>query len=208
MNPRLLAGRVALVSAALIIGGCGDGPSNPAEPSAHATAAAVSPSAPQPTNASAAADRMLFQVRLASEGDSRAVGIMHFEVVDGSFTARVHAAGVEPLQHIPQHIHLNPTCNPGGGILINLDDNLTIAGEGPGVGPAYPLANAGGVVNYEASRPLADLLNAFNTVQGANLATVEDLLAWLDLENRNAHMHVAFGPPFPAVNCGEIERIN
>jgi hypothetical protein len=37
---------------------------------------------------------------------------------------------------------------------------------------------------------------------------VADLLAFLDLEDRNAHMHVAFGPPFPAVNCGEIERIN
>jgi hypothetical protein len=35
-----------------------------------------------------------------------------------------------------------------------------------------------------------------------------ELLVWLDLERRNAHMHVAFGPPFPAVNCGEIERIN
>lgn len=205
MNPRSLARHVALVSTALIMGGCGEGPRNPAEPTARVPAAAVSPAA-QPANA--AANRMLFQVRLGSEGDSRAVGIMHFEVVDGSFTARVHAAGVEPLQHIPQHIHLNPTCNPGGGILINLDENLTIAGEGPGVGPAYPLANAGGVVNYEASRPLADLLNAFNTIQGANLGTVEDLLAWLDLEDRNAHMHVAFGPPFPAVNCGEIDRIN
>jgi hypothetical protein len=205
MTRRLLAGRAALVSAAFIMGGCGDAPQNPAEPSAHAPAAAVSPAAPP---ANAAADRMLFQVRLGSEGDSRAVGIMHFEVVGGSFTARVHAAGLEPQQHIPQHIHLNPTCNPGGGILINLDQNLTIAGEAPGVGPAYPRANAGGVVNYQASRTLADLMNAFNTVQGTNLATVEELLAWLDLEDRNAHMHVAFGPPFPAVNCGEIERIN
>jgi hypothetical protein len=151
---------------------------------------------------------MLFQVRLQPENDSRAVGVMQFEVLAGSFTARVHAAGLEPLQHIPQHIHLNPTCNPGGGILINLDEGLTVAGEGPGVGPAYPRANTGGVVNYQASRALADLLNAVNTFHGANLATVEELLAWLDLENRNGHMHVAFGPPFPAVNCGEIERIN
>lgn len=208
MNPRSIAGRVALVTAAFIMGACGDAQRNPAEPSTHAPVAAASASAPQQTTAGAAADRMLFQVRLGSEGDSRAVGIMHFEVVGGSFTARVHAAGLEPLQHIPQHIHVNPTCNPGGGILINLDENLTIAGEGPGVGPAYPRANAGGVVKYQASRPLSDLLTAFNTVQGANLGTVEELLAWLDLENRNAHMHVAFGPPFPAVNCGEIERLN
>jgi len=64
------------------------------------------------------------------------------------------------------------------------------------------------VVNYRASRPLSELLIAVNTFSGAGLGTVEDLLAWLDLENRNGHMHVAFGPPFPAVNCGEIERIN
>ena len=33
---------------------------------------------------------------------------------------------------------------------------------------------------------------------------MDELLAWLDLERRNAHMHVAFGPPFPAVNCGQL----
>jgi hypothetical protein len=119
-----------------------------------------------------------------------------------------HAAGLEPLQHIPQHIHLNPTCDPGGGILINLDANLTVPGEAPGVGTAYPTANAGGVVKYHASRSLGDLLQAVNTFLGAGLTSVEAMLTWLDLENRNAHMHVAFGPPFPAVNCGEIEPLN
>jgi hypothetical protein len=49
---------------------------------------------------------------------------------------------------------------------------------------------------------------AANTHFGTSLETVDELIAWLDLENRNAHMHVAFGPPFPAVNCGAIERIN
>jgi hypothetical protein len=152
---------------------------------------------------------MLFQVRLKPQGDSRAVGVMLFEIVGGYFTARVHAAGVEPLQRIPQHIHLNPTCSPGGGILLNLDQTLTVAGEGPGVGTGYPLANAGGVVNYEASRPLTELITAVNAYfPAADVQTAEDLLAFLDLEDRNAHMHVAFGPPFPAVNCGEIERIN
>jgi hypothetical protein len=151
---------------------------------------------------------MLFQVRLGAEGDSHATGVMLFEIVGGTFTATVHAAGLEPLQRIPQHIHVNPTCSPGGGVLINLDENLTIAGEGPGVGAAYPLANEGGVINYRASRSLSDLLTAVNTYAGAGLTTTEQLIAWLNLENRNGHMHVAFGPPFPAVNCGEVERIN
>jgi hypothetical protein len=208
MNSQSLAGRLALVSTMFVLGGCGNAQQNPAEPSTLTLAPAVSPVPRQPASRAAAATRMLFQVRLRPENDSRAAGVMLFEVLGGSFTARVHAAGLEPLQHIPQHIHLNPTCNPGGGILINLDEDLTVAGEGPGVGPAYPRANAGGVVNYQASRTLADLLNAVNTFQGANLATEAELLAWLDLEDRNAHMHVAFGPPFPAVNCGEIEQIN
>lgn len=203
MYKRLFAVSVAGCAALTMIS-CSEGQQSPA----------IAPSVPGSTEAadlghSGAADRMLFQVRLAPEGDSRAVGVMLFEVVGGYFTARVHAAGVEPLQHIPQHIHLNPTCNPGGGILLNLDQNLTVAGEAPGVGAAYPLANAGGVVDYEARRPLADLITAVNTYfPTAGVQTVDDLLAFLDLEDRNAHMHVAFGPPFPAVNCGEIERIN
>jgi hypothetical protein len=176
-----------------------------APPTAPETGGAVA----KPGEPGDASDRMLFQVRLRSEGNSRAVGVMLFEIVGGYFTARVHAAGLEPLQRIPQHIHVNPTCNPGGGVLINLDENLTVPIEGAPVGAAFPLANADGVVNYEARRPLSDLLAAVQThVPGSNVQTIEDLLSWLDLENRNAHMHVAFGPPFPAVNCGEINRIN
>lgn len=153
-------------------------------------------------------ERMFFQVKLAPAGESRARGMLLLEVVNGELTARLHANGVEPGQHIPQHIHVNPGCNPGGGILINLDATLTVAGEAPGVGAAYPVASAAGIVNYQASRPLTEILAAVNLHSSAGLATVDDLIAWMDLENRNAHMHVAFGPPFPAVNCGEVERIN
>jgi hypothetical protein len=210
MNRQSISWQCALGSAALLIVGCSDPQSMvPLSPTAPLSARQTgSSSAVKPGEPGAASERMLFKIKLSPEGDSRAEGVMLFEIVGGYFTARVHAAGLEPLQRIPQHIHLNPTCNPGGGILINLDENLTVAGEGPGVGTAYPLANEGGVVNYQASRPLSELLTAVNTFFGAGLGTVEDLLAWLDLENRNGHMHVAFGPPFPAVNCGEIERIN
>ena len=208
MDKTTFAVGTALGCAVLTMIGCSDGqPTPPLAPAAPLISTAGS--AAQPGAPGAASDRMLFQVRLKPQGDSRAVGVMLFEIVGGYFTARVHAAGVEPLERIPQHIHLNPTCSPGGGILLNLDQTLTVAGEGPGVGIAYPLANAGGVVNYEARRPLTELITAVNThFPAADVQTVEDLLAFLDLEDRNAHMHVAFGPPFPAVNCGEIERIN
>jgi hypothetical protein len=209
MSRRLIALGFAVASASALILGCTEQQSpSPLTSSGPLAPAEVNAPAGKPGEPGAASERMLFQVRLGAEGDSRAVGVMLFEVVGGYFTARVHATGLEPLQRIPQHIHLNPTCNPGGGILINLDENLTVAGEGPGVGAAYPLANEAGVVNYQASRPLTELLSAVNTFSGAGLSTVADLLAWLDLEDRNGHMHVAFGPPFPAVNCGEVVRLN
>ena len=199
---------ITLAWAAFTTVGCSeDRQSAPVAPNVPSTAAEGA-SVGRPDNPGAASDRMLFQVRLRPLGDSRATGVMLFEIVDGYFTARVHAAGLTPGEHIPQHIHLNPTCNPGGNILINLDERLTVAGEGPGVGETYPIANAGGVITYEARRSLEDLLEAVNTHQNLSLQTVAELIAWLDLEDRNGHMHVAFGPPFPAVNCGEMERIN
>lgn len=205
MTIRLLILTASLTIVAAALTGCSeDAPTAPEM----AVQLAENASAGKSGEPGAASERMFFKAKLAPVGDSRAVGVALLEIVGGHLTARVHAAGVEPLQRIPQHIHVNPTCDPGGGILINLDENLTVAGEAPGIGAAYPLANQGGVVQYHASRPLSELVAAVNTHFDAGLETVEELLTWLDLENRNVHEHVAFGPPFPAVNCGEIERIN
>ncbi|HEU4830460.1 MAG TPA: hypothetical protein VFT04_14805 [Gemmatimonadales bacterium] len=161
-----------------------------------------------PGDPGAAADRSLFKVHLSPLGGSRATGEALIEVVDGFLRVRIHAAGVEPGEHIPQHIHLNPGCNPGGGILVNLDAGLTVPGEGANVGPSFPSANLAGVMNYEATRSLDALRSALNTFGGLALDDAAELLDYLDLENRNVHMHVAFGPPFPAVNCGGVERVN
>ena len=200
LNHSIRAG--ALLCAACLIAGCTEPGAEPVSPD-HVPAFTVKPGDPGD-----ASDRMLYQVRLGALPGHWSQGVVLIEIVGGYITATVHASGHAPSQVIPQHIHLNPTCNPGGGILLNLDATLTVAGEGPGVGPAYPTSNAGGVVNYYASRSLTDLLAAVNTFQGAGLTSVAALLTWLDLENRNAHMHVHNGPPFPAVNCGEVERIN
>lgn len=197
-----LAVTVGLASA--VVAGCSqDSPTGP-EPAA----APVSQSSAKPGDPGSASDRMFFKARLAPLGGSRAVGVVLLEVVGDHLTARVHATGLEPLQHIPQHIHVNPTCANGGGVLINLDENLAVAGEAPPTGAAFPVANRGGVVNYEASRPLSELMAAVNQYFGTSLTTTGELLAWMDLVNRNAHMHVPFGPPFPAVTCGEIDRVN
>lgn len=193
--------RTLALAGAALLGACADPGTNPVEPRDPAFAA-------KPGGPGAAAGRTLYQVRLEPENGTRSRGIILIEIVGGYITVTAHAAGLAPSSHIPQHIHVNPTCNPGGGILLNLDANLTIAGEGPGVGTAYPMSNRAGVVNYYASRSLTDLLAAVNAHRGLSLTSVADLLTWLDLENRNAHMHVAVGPPFPAVNCGEVTRLN
>ena len=192
---------VPLIAASLLLG-CADHADTPAEPANGLPAFTKNPGDPGD-----ASDRQFFQVRLGAEPGSRSNGVMLIEIVGGYITVTVHAAGLMPDMHIPQHIHLNPTCSPGGGILLNLDANLTVPGEGPGVGSAYPLSNQAGVINYYASRSLSDLLGAVNTFGGTNLSSVDELLSWLNLAERNGHMHVAVGPPFPAVNCGEVERL-
>ena len=155
-----------------------------------------------------ASDRMFYQARMEPLGESRARGVVLVDVTGGVLRVRVHAVGVEKGEIIPQHIHVNSGCAAGGGVLINLDRSLTVPPESPSTGPEFPRASAAGIVNYEASRPLGELRAAVNTAKGLTLATDEALLEWLDLENRNVHMHVAFGPPFPAVNCGALDRVN
>ena len=199
---------LALACAGSIVAGCTEPAPDPVAPSDQPPALAVKPGAPGD-----ARDRQLYQVRLGTLGENRSHGIMSIEVVGGHLAVTVHAAGLAPDANIPQHIHVNPTCNPGGGVLINLDANLTVGApqglppEAPGTGTAYPRSNAAGVVKYHASRPLGELLQAVNTHFQQSLGSVDDLLAWLDLEDRNAHMHVPLSP-FPAVNCGEVERLN
>ncbi len=192
---------VPLIAASLLLA-CADHADNPAEP-----ANGLPSFTKKPGDPGDASDRQFYQVRLGAEPGSHSQGVMQIEIVGGYITVTVHAAGLMPDMHIPQHIHLNPTCNPGGGVLLNLDANLTIPGEGPGVGSAYPLSNQAGVINYYASRSLTDLLAAVNTFRGTSLTSVDELLTWLNLEERNGHMHVAVGPPFPAVNCGEVKQL-
>lgn len=203
-----MSNRLAGVAAALAIlpvcAGCGaDTPTNPEAVLHEAPALAAMPGDP-----GAAAGRQFYKVNLRPLGDSLATGVALIDVVGGQLRVRIHATGVEPLEHIPQHIHLNPSCDPGGAVMVNLDAGLTVTGESQPVGAAFPVANRGGVMNYEATRSLESLRAAFNSFGGTALADTGELLEYLDLENRNVHMHVAFGPPFPAVNCGEVKRIN
>ncbi len=159
-----------------------------------------------PTNPESAV--RFYKVSLRPTGEARAEGTAFIDVVGGDLRVRVHATGVEPGRHIPQHIHMNRGCDPGGAVLLNLDAGLTVPGEGPGTGNTFPVASRIGVIDYEATRPLDELRSALVTRGASGLADTDALLAYLDLEDRNIHMHVAFGPPFPAVTCGGVEQIH
>lgn len=211
MHPRITGAATLVAIAALpVIAACGadiptdSGPAVLAAPAAPAASLDAAVSAGMPGDPGAARDRLFYRVQLDPMGDHDARGMVFVEVVGGYLRVRTLGVGVAAGERIPQHIHRNVGCADGGGILINLDENLTVAGEGPGVGAAYPRANEGGVLNYEATRSLEDLRAAVNYWYVQTLATDAELLAFLDLENRNVHMHVAFGPPYPAVNCGEL----
>lgn len=201
---------IALALAASLATGCSSPVADPVTPNDLRPNFAAKPGEP-----GAAAHRQLYQVRLGDANGSRSHGVMLIEVVGGHLAVTVNASGLAAGEHIPQHIHRNPTCTNGGAVLVNLDAKLTLPGEGASTGTAYPVANNGGVVKYYASRPLADMIAPVNARFGSGgeglldheIETVEELLAFLDLEARNAHMH-GFAAPFTPMNCGEVERIN
>ncbi|HEX6089503.1 MAG TPA: hypothetical protein VFZ13_05000 [Gemmatimonadales bacterium] len=198
MRQRLLI--APALAGAVACAGCGDGPLGQEGGVQLAPAQA---GVPAPSG-----ERSLHKATLLPLGDSRGAGTAEMEVTGGYLRVRIHATGIVPSENIPQHIHLNPGCDPGGPVLVNLDARLSVPGEAPGVGAGYPVANRAGELHYEASRPLDDLRSALNTWGGAGLDDTAELLAFLDLEDRSVHMHVAFGPPYPAVTCGGIDRIH
>lgn len=189
----------ALVCAGWMMLGCAEPDNGPIAPTGQRPADAATPSA-QADNHS---QRTSYEVRLDPKPGTNARGTVRIGIVGGNLTVSVHATGLAPQRDTPQHIHAAQTCQEGGPVLINLDANLTVFGEAPSVGPDFPTSNPAGIVNYHASRPLSDLLQAVNTHFGMALTSVDELLGWLDLASRNVHMH-APDAPFTPVNCGEV----
>ena len=201
MRQRLLI--APALAASVACAGCGDGPLGQEGGVQQAPAHAGLPAGRAPSG-----ERSLHKATLLPLGDSRAAGTAEIDLTGGHLRVRIHATGIEPSENIPQHIHRNPGCDPGGPVLVNLDARLSVPGEAQGVGSSYPVANRAGVLHYEASRPLDDLRSALNTWGGVTLDDTAELLDFLDLEDRSVHMHVAVGPPFPAMTCGGVDRIH
>lgn len=139
-----------------------------------------------------------YQTLLNPVEGSEVRGVAQFEVRNGFLVATVQAIGLTPGASVPQHIHLSRTCGDAGDILINLDANLTVGGEGEPAGPAYPVASPRGVVTYQASRSLVELEEALQEYLGMSL---EDL----DLSNRVVNLHRP-DEGLPVISCGTLRQ--
>lgn len=210
MNRHFKSLAVVLFAALPLATGCNDGATAPGGPIGTAQDPALT--AKQDKTSGAAGDARYhhryaayYRVRLEPIGGTASHGTVFIKIAGGYLTVTLFARGLDPLQHIPQHIHTNPTCADGGTVLINLDSHLTVSGEAPSVSDAFPVANRYGVVTYRARRSLRDLMKAVNTYGGTSFKRVGELVTWLDLENRNVHMHSSASPYTP-VTCGEVER--
>ncbi|HET7604045.1 MAG TPA: hypothetical protein VFK36_13560 [Gemmatimonadales bacterium] len=192
----------ATVAAAMLLlaNGCDDGM---VAPQAAATPKRTPALAQAPYTPGSASSRTLYQAQLGPVNGTRDHGTVKIEIAGGYLVVSVHGEGLDPLRHIPQHIHANATCENPGLPVINLDANLSLPSESPTTGDNFPVANAGGSVSYQASRSLSSLLPAINSAHQLALGSVDELVEWLDLGNRNVHMH-ASDAPFTPMTCGTV----
>lgn len=139
--------------------------------------------------------RQVYEAQLQEVDGSGVTGSATIEVDGDEIRVTVMATGLNPDTEVPQHIHMNADCASPGGILLNLDSNLTVPGEGPPQGEDYPQTDGDGGLDYEAARSLDDLGSA---AQEHGAPGVDEL----DLGNRVVNLHAADMRP---VACGPLE---
>jgi Cu/Zn superoxide dismutase len=116
-------------------------------------------------------------------------------VIDGDdIRVTVRVTGLNPNTEVPLHIHTNASCDPAGGILLNLDRTLTTASEAAPRGEHYASTDGDGVLEYEVNRSLNDLRSA---AEGHGDPGIDQL----DLGNRVVNVHAADMRP---VACGPL----
>lgn len=162
-------------------------------------------------------DQEMYEARIQSVNNSGVTGTATVTVEDDRLQITVAATGLEPNTRVPQHIHMNASCDDAGGIWLNLDDELSLPGDGEAQGDAYPETDDEGRLRYEASRSLEDLRTALG---GIHAAEGQDTVragtsgqsqmgsegaAAFDLGNRVVSLH---GPNMQAVGCGPLDRMD
>jgi hypothetical protein len=135
-----------------------------------------------------------YLAELTPMAGSAVTGVATVEVGRAEVRVTVSAAGLEPGASVPQHVHSWGVCDRDGRAVLNLDSALTSPGEGDVRGPAYPLADAAGRVDYAASRPIAELAAALYEHRGM-------LFQELNFDNRTV---VLFDEDLQRLACGEL----
>lgn len=138
----------------------------------------------------------VYEARLEAVDGSGASGVATVTVQDDELQVTIAATGLDPETRYPVHIHMNASCDDAGGILLNLDDGLTVAGEGEPRGDSYAQTDDQGHLEYEASRSMDDLRAAMQE-HGAEQADS------LDLANRVVNLH---SPEMQPVACGPLDQ--
>lgn len=138
-----------------------------------------------------------YEARLEERNGSGVTGTATFTIEGDELQVTVAATGLDPETRVPQHIHTNGSCDDAGGILLNLDSDLSAAGEAEPRGDAYPQADDEGRIQWEATRSIEDIRPAM----GDQATAGEDAL---DLTNRVVNLH---GQDMQPIACGEIESM-
>jgi hypothetical protein len=135
-----------------------------------------------------------YRAELTPMAGSGVTGVATVEVGRAEVRVTVSAAGLDPGTSVPQHIHSWGVCDREGRAVLNLDSGLTSPGEGEVRGPAYPLADAAGRVDYAASRRIAELAAALYEHRGM-------LFQELNFDSRTV---VLFDGDLQRLACGEL----
>lgn len=155
-------------------------------------------------------DQEMYEARIEGVEGSDATGTATLTVENDELQITVAMTGLDPNTRVPQHIHVNSSCDNAGGIYLNLDDELSTPEDGVAAGDAYPETDDEGALRYEASRSLDDLRTALSEADTAQSDTARvntrgQGAAEFDLGNRVVNLH---GPDMQPIACGELGEMD
>lgn len=199
---RVLPGLMMACAAAITLAGC-DVESEPADDLQMDTLT-------QDTLTGSQMDQEMYEARIEGVEGSDATGTATLTVENDELQVTVAMTGLDPNTRVPQHIHVNSSCDNTGGIYLNLDDELSTPEDGAAAGDAYPEIDDQGAVRYEASRSLDELRAALSEADTAQSDTARantrgQGAAEFDLGNRVVKLH---GPDMQPIACGELEEMD
>ncbi len=174
----------------------------------------------QDTMADTRMDQEVYEAQIEGVEGTDATGTATLTVENDELQVTVAVTGLDPNTRVPQHIHINSSCDDAGGIYLNLDDELSTPEDGQAAGDAFPETNDEGTLRYEATRSLNDLRTALGQADTAQSDTAQQTdtaqtnvpgtgmdqgAAEFDLGNRVVNLH---GPDMQPIACGELESMH